>query len=75
MTKPCMMLLKNPYNLFFAEPPYRHCLSRQLENRLTLNAGPFRGAGHYILKKWRMVPCPPLITNSWSMSLTSTGYK
>ncbi|MFY9239813.1 MAG: hypothetical protein WAO78_13280, partial [Roseovarius sp.] len=41
-----LMLFQNPNDLFFAETASLHLLSPQLENRLTLNAGHFRGAGH-----------------------------
>jgi len=49
-TNPGLVLLQNPDNLFFAGTTSRHHLSPQLENRLTLNAGLFRRAGHPLKK-------------------------
>ncbi|MCZ4366446.1 hypothetical protein, partial [Sulfitobacter dubius] len=44
--EPCLVLLQDANNLFFAETASLHLLSPQLENRLTSNRGHFRGAGH-----------------------------
>lgn len=43
--KPSLMLFQITNDLFFAETASLHCLSHQLENRLTSNRGLFRGAG------------------------------
>ena len=39
------MLFQYPNDLFFTETASLHRLSSQMENRLTSNAGHFRGAG------------------------------
>ena len=45
--KPSLVPFQNP-NLFFAETTSLHRLSPQLENRLKIDAGHFRGAGHNV---------------------------
>ena len=44
-TKPSLMFLQYPNDLFFAETASLHTLPPQLENRLTINTGHFRVAG------------------------------